>query len=205
MSDDIVTIMQSQLDRIMSAVEHIESTRPKPAQPAIGTVTVTEGIKFARVTDTLEVGVYPVTQAEWHSVIGGKFSGDGLLPIDSVSWNDVRYFCARVGQGVRLLTDAEWTEACGPDPADIDSHAWHRGNSDRKTHPVGEKSPNELGLYDMFGNVWEWTSEEIGGCRVLRGGSVFNATVHCRSAIHNWVDPAYRDDYFGFRVSRTVG
>jgi formylglycine-generating enzyme required for sulfatase activity len=134
-------------------------------------VTLTKGFFLA---------VHPVTQAQWHSVLGNnpsRLTGDNL-PVEQVSWEDCQEFCQRlaVGQGrsCRLPTEAEWEYACragtttpfsfgesiSTDQANYDgSSPTGRGNKGqyrKKTTPVGSFPPNAWGLYDMHGNVWEW-------------------------------------------------
>jgi len=137
------------------------------------------------------------------------------------------------GAGYRLPTEAEWEYACraknparynfGDDPAGLGEQAWLSGNSDHKTHPVGQKRPNAFGLYDMHGNVWEWcwdgygydgkyyaqspvddpSGPSGGGVRLFRGGSWRDFPKHARSAARSSWIPESRDDYQGFRVART--
>jgi formylglycine-generating enzyme required for sulfatase activity len=174
-----------------------------------------------------EIGKYDVTQAEWKAVMGNnpsKFSlcGD-TCPVEQVSWDDVQVFIqklnAETGKQYRLPTETEWeyacyggsqTEYCGGN--DIDAVAWHdeqfgNGNSNGTTHPAGQKQANSYGLYDMSGNVWQWTSDcWEGDCaqRVLRGGSWFNIPQHVRASfrIHN--DHTLGDQWNGFRLARTL-
>lgn len=124
------------------------------------------------------IGQTEVTQALWTAVMGGnpsEFKGDNL-PVENVSWNDCQEFIEKlnqiIGENFCLPTEAQWEFAArggiysrgykysGSD--NLDAVAWYNGNSDEKTHPVGKKLDNELGIYDMSGNVWEWCSDWYG-------------------------------------------
>jgi formylglycine-generating enzyme required for sulfatase activity len=120
---------------------------------------------------------YPVTQAQWEAMRGGNpsyFQGDGNLPVDSVSWNDVREFIRLLkreegGSAYRLPTEAEWEYACRAGSADtycfgnnvhqLGEYAWYEENAGGQSHPVGQRKPNVWGLYDMHGNVYEWVHD----------------------------------------------
>ncbi len=178
-----------------------------------------------------------VTQELWVSIMGtnpSNFKGDDL-PVESVSWNDIQEFLKRLnsqtGQYYRLPTEAEWEYAArsggkkekfAGTNSNLDDYAWYGDNSGSKTHPVGQKIPNGLGLYDMSGNVWEWCSDWYdgnyyktspdkdpkgaysGSYRVLRGGSWSFIDYVCRSSDRFWFNPDYRFNYNGFRFARDL-
>ena len=176
---------------------------------------------------------YEVTQALWRAVMGNNPSnlkGDNL-PVEQVSWNDCLTFISRLnnltGKKFRLPTEAEWEYAArggnrsrgykysgSNNPSDV---AWYEDNSGSKTHPVGSKSSNELGLYDMSGNVYEWCSDwdgtyssssqtnptgpSNGALRARRGGSsLFNAR-NCRSSCRGGDATDGRYMNIGFRLA----
>ena len=128
-----------------------------------------------RITKPFHLGVHEVTQAEYEKVMGknpSNFKG-ARNPVEQVSWKDAVEFCKRLtakeSMTYRLPTEAEWEYAYragtttrysfGDDPASLGEYAWYGDNSEKKTHPVGEKKPNTWGLHDMHGNVWEWCAD----------------------------------------------
>ena len=178
------------------------------------------------------IGKYEVTQAQWRAVMGSNpsnFKGNNL-PVEKVSWNDIQTFITKLnqqtGKTYRLPTEAEWEFAArGGNSSrgykysgsnNIGSVAWYDVNSNSKTHPVGQKTDNELGIYDMSGNVWEWCSDlygdysssnqtnpkgaSSGSYRVLRGGSWFGSASYCRVSYRYGSNPENRRDYDGFRL-----
>jgi formylglycine-generating enzyme required for sulfatase activity len=181
------------------------------------------------------IGKYEVTQAQWKSVMGNNpstFKGDNL-PVENVSWNDVKEFLKRLGNGYRLPTESEWEYAArggsstkwsyGDDESRLGDYAWFSGNSGNLTKPVGQKQPNPFGLFDMHGNVWEWCEDQyrnsydgaptdgsawtglaMATYRVVRGGGWINRAVGCRSAHRYAYAPGNRYDSLGFRLSRTL-
>ena len=175
---------------------------------------------------------YEVTQALWKAVMGSNpssFKGDNL-PVETVSWDDCQTFIrklnAMTGKNFRLPTEAEWEFAArGGNNSrgykyagsnNIETVAWYDDNSGSKTHVVGTKSPNELGIYDMSGNVLEWcqdwkgsyssasqtnpTGASSGSLRVLRGGSWNYDARSCRSSNRISNAPDYRCYYIGLRL-----
>jgi formylglycine-generating enzyme required for sulfatase activity len=142
-------------------------------------------------------------------------------PIIGISWYDAKEYCKwlskKTGKNYRLPTQKEWEYSCragtttkwsfGDDEKELKKYAWYGKNSDGTTHEVGEKLPNPWGLYDMHGNVWEWCEDwydEEKKEKVLRGGSWGNSAVSTRSSGRLSGNPTNRDDYWGFRVLRTL-
>jgi TonB family protein len=179
------------------------------------------------------IGKYEVTQAQWRTVMGNNpsnFSGCDNCPVESVSWDNVQGFIRKLnvqtGKNYRLPTEAEWEYAAKggkhskgytySGSNDINDVAWYDGNSDRKTHEVGKKLANEIGIFDMSGNVWEWcydlygsynTTEQknpygspTGWWRVHRGGTWSLGAYDCRSASRDYINADFGDEYRGFRL-----
>ena len=180
------------------------------------------------------IGECEVTQEMWEAVMGSNpsnFKG-AQNPVERVSWNDCQNFIKKLnsltGRTFRLPTEAEWEYAArggkksrhykysGSD--NIDDVAWHDGNSGGSTHAVGTKAANELGIYDLSGNVWEWCSDWYGfynegaetnpqgplsvypPFRVLRGGSWNGRARSCRVWFRNGSDPYYLYRNYGLRL-----
>ncbi len=178
------------------------------------------------------IGETEVTQELWKAVMGSNpsyFSGTNL-PVEGVSWNDCQTFITKLnqltGKKFRLPTEAEWEYAARggqkskgykyAGSTTLSDVAWYGDNSSFKTHPVKQKQANELGLYDMSGNVYEWcqdwlgryssnaqtnpTGQSSGSDRVIRGGSWFNSASGCRVADRYNNSPGGRSGSLGFRV-----
>ncbi len=180
------------------------------------------------------IGKYEVTQAQWEAVIGSNpsnFKGCANCPVENVNWNDCQEFIqklnAKTGKTYRLPTEAEWEYSSRGGSSshgykyagsnDLEAVAWYGVNSASKTHLVGQKRPNELGIYDMTGNVFEWCSDRFGnygsspctnpqgpasgGYRVLRGGALRSIPQICRvSYRNNYFIPDLRHSSLGFRL-----
>ena len=182
---------------------------------------------------TYYIGKYEVTQAEWKAVMGtnpSEFKGDSL-PVENVSWDNCQEFIRKLneltGKQFRLPTEAEWEYAArggnltqgykyaGGD--EVDTVAWYEGNSNNTTHPVGLKRPNELGLYDMSGNVIEWCQDWFGhyssasqtnpqgpvtgDSRVFRGGGWRHGARCCHLSYRNGFYPIGGSDFYGLRLA----
>lgn len=180
------------------------------------------------------IGKFEVTQELWQAVMGSnpsQFRGDNL-PVEYVSWNDVQEFIKKLNQqtgyNFRLPTEAEWEYAArGGSKSkgykysgsnNIGDVAWYNDNSGGKTIQVGTKASNELGIYDMSGNVYEWCQDwyygyyssgsqnnpegpSSGKNRVLRGGSWYYSAWICRVSNRFYSYPVERNNKYGFRLA----
>ena len=181
------------------------------------------------------IGKTEVTQELWEAVMGSNpsfFSGNKNRPVENVSWDDCQVFINKLnrltGKRFRLPTEAEWEYAARGGKKSkgykysgsntIDAVAWYDTNSAGTTHPVASKAPNELGLYDMSGNVWEWCSDwygksyyeespepnpigpEIGTLRVKRGGDWYFSANKCRVSFRNSNSQHYQTSENGLRL-----
>ena len=184
------------------------------------------------LTNDYYIGKYEVTQALWKAVMGknpSNFKGDNL-PVEEVSWNDCQKFISKLnsitGKTFRLPTEAEWEYAARGGKKsrgyqysgsnNLSDVAWYTDNSGSKTHTVGSKQANELGIYDMSGNVYEWcqdwkgsyssssqvnpTGDNSGSGRVSRGGCWSITAWNCRSSYRGSLTPGYRDGDLGLRL-----
>jgi sulfatase modifying factor 1 len=185
-----------------------------------------------------EIGKYPVTQKLWQEIMGSNpshFKENENCPVENVSSEDTQAFLKKLntrfpGRQYRLPTEAEWEYAArggtqykgfefagSNDPDDV---AWYNQNAGLKTHPVGLKKANELGIYDMSGNAWEWCADwyatytsgsqtnpegpSSGSSHVLRGGSWYGGPKYCRVAGRYSDSPTFRGGNIGFRLARTI-
>jgi formylglycine-generating enzyme required for sulfatase activity len=194
-----------------------------------------------RISRPFELGIHMVTEGQWKKLLGREPPraprGDSY-PVNA-TWNESQIFIARLnalsgGARYRLPTEAEWEYACragskanyccgdrayGASP-NLRDYAWYSDNSGDTLHPVGEKQPNAWGLYDMHGNLWEWTADWYapyapkyegviadpqgpprGEHRVARGGTYENDEGDCRSGMRVRFGPSF--DHIGFRIVRT--
>ena len=200
-----------------------EQQKPRDNEKPVHSVTLS----------SYSIGQTEVTQALWKAVMGSNpsyFKGDNL-PVENVSWNDCRTFIRKLnaltGRTFRFPTEAEWEFAArGGNESqgyqysgsnNLGSVAWYWDNAGKKTHPVATKSANELGLYDMSGNVWEWcqdwkgsyssssqtnpTGPSSGSGRVNRGGSWSNDAWSWRVADRGHNGPSLSINDLGLRLA----
>ena len=207
-----------------------------------GTFTRGQGQSAHKVTLTqsFHLGQYEVTQEQYKQVMGSNPSGfkEATRPVETVNWNEAVEFCRKLsampqeksaGFVYRLPTDAEWEYASragtttgfsfGDASDEMGNYGWLTSNSQETTHPVGQKKPNPWGLYDMYGNVWEWcldwdgrrssgssvdpTGPASGSLRVFRGGGWKSSPRNCRPDNRGKLAEVYRGNNLGFRVIRS--
>ena len=190
----------------------------------IGTTTYKSGCNTnenkhkVTFTKSFYMGVYEVTQKEYQKVMGAnpsKFEGENR-PVENITWDEAKAFCLKLSQNdenmlYRLPTQAEWEYSCraGTKTAFYWGEefnplfAWCRINSGRKTQSVGTRRPNDWGLYDMSGNVWEWCEDRFisnANNRVYCGGGYSCNPIACRSNTSGAYFPNTRYSFAGFRV-----
>jgi formylglycine-generating enzyme required for sulfatase activity len=200
-----------------------------------GNCYATENPEHSVTISSFSISKYLVTQALWKAIMDNNpsnFKNCDNCPVETVSWIDAQKFISKLnsitGQNYRLPTEAEWEYAARggnktgnytyPGDNNIDAAGWYAKNSGGKTHPVGQKLPNELGLYDMAGNVMQWCADWhdsyssdlatnpkgplSGQYRALRGCSWIGNGQNCRVADRDSNTPDRRDNIIGFRLAR---
>lgn len=178
------------------------------------------------------LGKYEVSQKRWTKVmkLNPSYFQDEDNPVESVSHNDIQIFLERLntrtGKNYRLPTEAEWEYAAKggifqdtvqySGGQNLNKISWHRENSGGKSHKIGTKAPNILGLHDMTGNVHEWCDEVYSGTNyqgdtvnitddsinfVFRGGCFLSDEAHCRITNRNYASYTTRNFSLGFRLA----
>lgn len=200
-----------------------------------------EPVHRVRITKSFYIGIYEVTRGQWKAVMGTEpwsVDVDAIpgadFPVACITWGDTVEFCKKLsekdGRIYRLPTEAEWEYACragtttaysfGSDLSNLATYAWNDANPDSQgyVNEVGQKRPNNWGLYDMHGNVWEWCQDwydkdyyadspgsdpsgpSSGSSRVRRGGAWCSPLKYCRSTMRYRFSPDCRSNENGFRV-----
>lgn len=186
---------------------------------------------------TFSIGETEVTQQLWQAVMGNnhsRFTGNEMRPVEGVSWNDCQQFISKLnaitGKTFRLPTEAEWEFAArggnkskgysyagSNDVAQVAWQGYNTGGSECMTHLVASLAPNEIGIYDMSGNVWEWcqdwygpysNGEQVnpkgpatGVCKVFRGGCWSSESRYCRVSERFYFVPSLSGDIIGLRLA----
>ena len=185
------------------------------------------------------LGRSAVTQKQWEKIIENNpshFKGENR-PVEMISWVEAQQYITKLNEKegtdkYRLPSEAEWEYACragmqtkcffGDDESKLNEYAWYAGNSGGKTHVIGQKKPSPWGLYDMYGNVWEWVQDEwhesysvapsdgsawedgSSSNRVSRGCSWLCDPKFCRSAGRFKREPESCFANLGFRLLREL-
>ena len=197
-----------------------------------------------RITKPFYLAMREVTQAEYERVMGdnpSRFKDNPACPVETVSWEEASAFCRQLSElpqeqaarsEYRLPTEAEWEWACRAGTATrwsgtdeevaLQERAWTGHNAEGRTHPVGQKTPNAWGFFDMHGNVWEWCQDwfsmdyygtsplddpsgpATGSERVNRGGCFGDGGARCRASYRTGGGPGHRNVGLGFRVARSL-
>ena len=193
--------------------------------------------KWSVKINSFQIAKFPVTQKFYEEITNKSPSifKNPKNPVESASWEESIHFCNLLSKrmnleeyykintdsvtnnnsnGFRLPSEAEWEFACraGNNNArygELNEIAWHIENSEKQPHPVGEKHPNDWGLYDMLGNVWEWCSdiydEEVyGKYRIFRGGGWYDKERGCLATNRRRSHPTLAIDDLGFRIARSI-
>jgi len=231
-AEDVLTKLEEEMVRVQPGCFEMGSS---PSDPERG---IDETQHKVCLNKPFLIAKYEVTQAQWDAVMPSNPSamqGCGLdCPVERVSWRDVQRFIKKLhvqtGRNYRLPTEAEWEYACrsggksekycgGDFPDEL---GWNKGNSDHKTHTVGQKQANGLGIFDMSGNVSEYVEDryaedyyqngptddpkgpEVGFSRVNRGGSWRYDATDSRASKRHQNKPGRRGDFLGFRLAMTL-
>ena len=202
-----------------------------------------DGQTIVTLTEGFWVSSHEVSQGQYERIMGNnpsRFHAAGPeFPVEQVSWSEAIAFCQKITERERLAgrlpagyeyslpLEVQWEYACragtvgrfcfGNSDSQLESYGWYEGNSQGRTHPVGQKKPNAWGLLDMHGNVSEWCygwyssfpqgrvtnpkGSPGGTVRVVRGGGWNDYAIHCASSYRNGGSPSYRDSYLGFRMA----
>lgn len=195
-------------------------------EPRIVQISSDISLEMVKLPNGLWVGKTEVIQSQWEAVMGNNPAQfkEPNNPVETVSWDDCQTFLEKLndlpsvkelGLAFRLPTDEEWEYACragatgdfcklgnGTEITEstLGMVAWFDDNSDKQPHAVGQKEPNAFGVYDMIGNVHEWTQTADGESKVFCGGGWNFSAEFCKASSKAKLLPSYRSDSFGFRL-----
>lgn len=202
-----------------------ESSEKREIIDSLDDNIVINGVEFIKLDAGFFVGKYQITQEQWCSIMGDNpsfFQGNPSLPVENVTWYDCQKFISLFNEtseakeyklNFTLPTFEQWVYASRANskrkfgllsngaPGRLDQMGWYNKNSNQMTHPVGEKEPNAWGLYDMHGNVWEWTLSEEHNKYIYCGGSYFSYHLFCASDYHLSNDPGAKFNFVGLRLA----
>ena len=245
-SSDKELASQQDTDEFTSTVQLSDHVSLELIKVAHGSFKRGDGREIT-LTKDFWIGKYEVTQEQWKAVMGDQIKADnanqpagtdtGRHPMENVTWDDAMAFCRKLndmtsgqrpdGYDYSLPTEAQWefaarggTRSCGYEYSGSNKCrevAWYYENANFRTHEVGTKRGNELGIYDMSGNVWEWCrdwyerdyasdpefllGQATGADRVCRGGCWVSDARDCRAADRYGSTPDDSDDDLGFRLA----
>lgn len=220
----------------MSIIENIASQMIQVNADRIILKNEATNFRWTVKLEPFRLGAFAVTEEQYLQITKGE-TRDSQKPVVNVSWLDATEFCNNLSKqadltpcyssdkngqmlcdwlanGYRLPSEAEWEFACRAGTradryGEIDEIAWYKKNSDAQVQPVGAKTPNAFGFYDMLGNVWEWCwdifdPEEYGSYRVFRGGGWFDPPHSCRASARRKSHPSFLIDDLGFRLAQSI-
>ena len=216
-SQNVRTVREQKSESVSQAVQTAPLASEGKAELPIIDELASDMVQIETDSGSFYICKYEVTQRLWKEVMGdnpSQMQGDDL-PVEQVNWDECQAFIAKLnkltGKNYRLPTEAEWEYACRGGKMskgykysgsnDIDEVAWYDGNSKEKSHPVGQKKPNELGLYDMSGNVWEWCQDMHEGEGMCRGGSWIHNARNCDPSLPNETPRGFSINSLGLRLA----
>lgn len=222
----VVGSMAAEEEKTDDVIRSMKFVQIRPGVFQMGSEKADAGenpIREMTIFQAFEMQTTEVTQAQWEALMErnpSEFRGPDR-PVDNVTWNDAQEFIHKLNARqnaylYRLPTEAEWEYACRAGAkseyaGNLDDLAWHLKNSGKQTHPVAQKQPNAWGVYDMLGNLWEWTqdgsrpnvTDPAKSAQVVRGCGWGGAAVICNCAFRDALAPIRRDGALGFRLVRT--
>lgn len=223
--EDIQTVVES-FEPIITQPEE-KKVEAKPVKKDLKDITIkVNGVSFDMIAvkgngniGDFHIGKLEVTQGLWDAVMGTtisqqrdkldpsfKLRGEGdNIPMYYINWDDCQEFIKKLnsltGRKFRMPSEAEWEYAAmGGSKGDVVPQGWNEGNSNGRTHIVGSKEPNVIGLYDMKGNVSEWCSDKKGYEHVVKGGCWSSSTENCKVTSRSYLDEMIRNDETGLRL-----